>query len=353
MASLRAKAAAVVAAAGLAVAGCAVASHVSELQPHSVTAKSTIDLPRTDMRLGIDVDWYVYSPTGKPPTAKAIKSGAAKTVAYVLAMHANAISISFPFFMHGKDSHKVYGTIRTPTPRDLSVLILDAQRVGLTVSLRPLLDEHSLGMSRTRWRPRNEAAWFRSYRHFLHPYLVIARRHNVAEFIEGTEFSAFETAPGWARLDKWASSIYHGTLACAANWGKVPARICGGVTETVDAYAPQSPGHLLAGWESYDQKLPSGTTLTEVGIAAAPRAYQAPYQYKWAITQPDASIQGRWFTAACHAAQNEHLGGIYFWSIQVGQDPTPPSVTNQDSWSAGPGAQAIKSCFKSLDQDIP
>ncbi len=73
---------------------------------------------------------------------------------------------------------------------------------GMTVSLRPLLANGSASAGPARAGSRsNEAAWFSSYKRFLRPYLILAQHDGVAEFIEGTEFSQFDTAPGWRSLN--------------------------------------------------------------------------------------------------------------------------------------------------------
>jgi hypothetical protein len=231
----------------------------------------------------------------------------------------------------------------------MSVVVNDARKVGMRVSLRPLLANGSVGKSRTAWRPVNAAAWFRSYEAFIKPYLVMAQHDGVAEFIEGSEFIRFDTARGWHSLSKWASKFYHRTLACAADWSRVPARICGGVAETVDAYPPVRRGTLLAGWERYDKKLRHGTVLSEVGIAAAAKAPTDPDRYGWRVKKTDPTVQAQWFAAACHAAEREHLGGVYYWPIGMGK-LHGPTLTDQQAWADSPAASAIASCFRAIER---
>jgi hypothetical protein len=89
--------------------------------------------------------------------------------------------------------------------------------------------------------------------------------------------------------------------------------------------------------------------VTEVGIAAVPGAYAQPYQNYWKAAKLVPAIQVRWFTAACDAARNERLGGIYFWALGLGQTlATPPTIADPTSWVDGPGAKAISSCFLRL-----
>ena len=335
------KTALVAVATGMLVGGCAVAARTGALQPPPVKSRLSITLHQAGgMQLGIDVDWYAWP-------AEDVTTQAAETVAYVNSLNANAISISFPFFMNGTSSTQVRSHPSTPTPAQLSILVEDARRLGMTVSLRPLLANGSIHRSRTGWKPVNEAAWFSSYKRFLRPYLILAQNDHVAEFIEGAEFAAFDTAPGWRSLSNWAKTLYHGTLACAANFSNVPRSICGGITETVDAYPRVKDGSLKAGWDNYDKTLRKGTALSEVGIAAAPEAPTKPFEYHWRVSKPDPAVQASWFTAACYAAQREHLSGIYFWSIGIGPPPLRPTVADQLSWG-GAGAGAIASCFRNI-----
>jgi hypothetical protein len=324
--------------------GCGGASHLRALQPQppkvSPSPKATV--PLKDMRLGLDVDWYTYA--DEPVAAMA-----AQTVSYAQSLHANALAISFPFFMDGVTSWTAHGDESTPTPAELGILITDAQEAGLTVSLRPLMDTGSVGMSRVFWHPSHPREFFAAYRAFLRPYLELAQQDGVAQFIEATEMNEFQNSPLWAHFTDWAESIYKGQIACAANWSAVDPHLCGGhVTMTVDAYKGEPASRLLTGWEKWDAQLPAGTTLSEVDIAAAPQAYRYPWRNSWHISAPDPEVQARWFSAACSAAAQEGLGGIYFWAIPLGT-PTPgPTLATQLRWSGSAGAAAISSCFEAI-----
>jgi hypothetical protein len=350
------------AALALVVAGCTAAGHLKALQPVTtppsppVTRRAVVQPVKSGvMQRGIDIDAYTYP-------GQDIAEAASADVAYIESMHANAVSVSFPFFMSAASSSTVYAKNSTPTPAQLAVLVRDAERAGLYVSIRPLLDESALGIPRVDWSPTDPGAWFASYRRFLIPYAAMAQREHVQEFIVGAEFTMFGASPRWNVLDRAMRSRFDGTLGCANNWGRrvftgngsgVPfSGNCGiGVRESVDAYHPQH-GNLLAGWEAFDSSLPRGTVETEVGIDAVKGAYKRPYQHEWttAVTV-DTSVQAHWFTAACHAAARERLGGIYFWSLGFSQQPaTGPTLTSQGAWAGGAGAQAISQCFLWLEK---
>ena len=160
----------------------------------------------------------------------------------------------------------------------------------------------------------------------------------------------FASSPYWNALDRKIRKVFHGMIGCANNGPTVTAGgNCGrGAVQRIDAY-PQMQPPLLQGWETYDRLLGAGAVETEVGIAAVARAYRRPYRITWPGAALDPAVQAHWFAAACRAAINEHLGGIYFWSIGLSPQPaTGPTSTYLGDWAAGPGAKAISGCFKRL-----
>jgi len=327
------------------VGGCAAASHLKVLQTPSVPSSLPFALPSpssaTAFQRGIDVDFYAYP--GQDVTA-----AADVTVDYVRSLHANAIAISFPFFMTSRYAAGVHAGSATPTPDQLATVITEAQRAGMKVTLRPLLDENALGESRVHLLPVNMPAWFASYQKFLYPYLVMARQLHVSEFILGTELTRFSRSNQWGKLDTATRRIYHGQLGCADNWN-VQTDGCGITGQLVDAYQPLLPP-LAAAWTSYDASFPRGTVLAEVGIAAVDDAWNKPYLHGWPGAALDPAMQAQWFTAACHAATAAHLGGVYFWSLGLSVDQTGPTLADETQWAHSPGASAISGCFASIEE---
>jgi hypothetical protein len=331
----------------LLLAGCAAASHLRALQPAHVPASSPITIPASgrEMQRGVDLDAYTYP-------GQDIAAAARADIAYITGLHANAVLISFPFFVNGRDGSRVYATSATPTPAQITAIVRDAQQAGLQVSLRPLLDEKSIGTVRRAWAPVNQTAWFRSYQQFLIPYAAMADRLNVPVFVVGTELTRFSRSRHWSVLDAELRMRYHGALACVDNWDAPHGTgNCGpGTQQLIDAYHPLLPP-LTSTWDAYDRTLEPGTIEAEVGIAAAPDAYVQPYITHWPITQLDVAVQARWFSAACHAAAAEHLGGIYFWSLGLSQEPSGPTLADQGNWAESAGAGAISACFATLERN--
>ena len=345
------KAIVVAATTGALIAGCTGAAHLKALQPPAVPASHPLFLAKPvappAMRLGIDVDAYTYP-------GQNIPAAAAATVAYVRSLHANAVAITFPFFMAGPGASRVYATGATPTPAQLAVVVRAAERAGLYVTIRPLLDETDLGHARTQLHFAYPAQWFASYERFLLPYAAMAQRAHVGTLVVGTELTNLRKFPDWNLFNAVLRAQYRGTLQFDSNWSGHP-KLAGaggqGIQEAVDAYPPLGKP-LTRRWETYDKTLPAGTIESEVGIGAAPDAFASPWRHQYPGQPITPQTQAQWFGAACHAAVATHLGGIYFWSIGLGTRFSGPTGTSPLNWARSLGAQAISACF-AAEQKVP
>jgi hypothetical protein len=335
---------------------CSAVSRVGALRPPSEATAGVANIARAPftrvaqppIQLGVGIDFYTYP-------GQDVLSAAKKTIAYLKSLHANAISISFPYFMHSPHASAVYASGETPSPAELAQIAGLAEQAGLYVSLRPLLDEFAIGESRTNWKPQDPAAWFASYQKLLLPYAEMAQQTKIPELIDGTEFSVFGHSRLWNGLVGAIRKVYSGALVYDNNWG-IPVRGNGGrgVAEGVDAYEPiavpanASQAKLTAGWTAYDRTLPRGTVELEVDIAAVPGAYLKPYQVSdWHEARLAPAIQVKWFTAACNAVVRAKLGGIYYWGVGLGQSTSiSPSLSEPASWVDSAGATAVAACFQ-------
>jgi hypothetical protein len=338
------KAAGALVAAVVAVGGCGVAAHVGALQPSAVPASPPLHIPGQALpgsfQRGIDIDFYTYP-------GQNVARAAAATVQYVKSLHANAIAISFPFFMTSRYAPGMEAGRATPTPGRLATVITDAQQAGMRVTLRPLLDERALGKARAHWIPADKAAWFASYQRFLTPYLVMAQRLHVSEFITGAELTYFSQSRHWDKLNTAIRRIYHGEIGCADNWSVQPNGCGTAAVQLVDAYQPLHPP-LNAAWRSYDARFPRGTVLAEISIAAVHDAWAKPYLNYWPGATLDPAMQVQWFTDACHAAIATHLGGMYLWSLGLSASQGRQNAVHQSRWANSPGAAAIARCYAQI-----
>jgi hypothetical protein len=327
------------------VGGCAAVSHLGALQAQQAPQSPPLTIPENvavatpAFQRGIDVDAYTFR-------GQDFSAAAAKDVAYAKYLHANALSISFPFFMKNRRSTTVFGTIRTPTTTELALFAADAERAGLYVSFRPLLSEFQIGGNRTTWQPVDLSAWFASYQRFLLPYAQIAQENKVGMFIVGAEFSKFGRSPLWNGLDRALAKVFHGRLAYSSNGPGDLTRATGGrqADKAVDAY-PALSGPSQRAWEAYDRKVPRGAVLTEVGIPAFNGAWRTPWKQRLPGQRFDPRVQVDWFLAACQAAQATRLGGIYFWNLPLSTKLPLTRWDHPGAWAYSVGAAAISRCF--------
>ena len=322
----------------------------AQVDSKSVASATT---SKKNYQLGVDMDFYTYP-------GQDVAEYAEPDVQYVKSLHANAMSVAFPFFVTGPKASSVYASPETPSPAELALIAQDAKKAGLYFSLRPLLDEWNLKqahMSRVAYVPPNMAAWFASYERFLKPYAQMAQKYGIPEFVTGVEFDSFNSSPYWAKLDKYLRKYYHGTLSYSDNWSVDFPKVvnASGVVQTDDAYPMMhepdsaSVARLTRAWDAYLQTRPRGIVLSEVGIAAQTGAYYEPYNVVSNGKPLIPAIMVHWFTAACDAMVNEHEAGLYFWAFSFGQQfNIPPSESSPASFVDGPGQAAISACFKRL-----
>lgn len=310
--------------------------------------------------LGVQILW-VRLPVDTPQT---VGVKARRVIDHAVGLEANAVTISFPFEAASITADAVGAGADTPTPEELAVLVDEAAARGLRVALRPLLDESEfLAADSRNWRgrltPRNRAAWFASYQAFLDPYLRMAAGHPVTEFVLGAEFQALEGDPRWAALAQYARDRFPGTIGYDANWDSPAAQRTRLPTDRVrvDAYPilgvadNATTAELTAAWSEWlRRELPAGgagEVLSEIGIATQPGAFAQPFQYALPGVPLDESVQERWFTAACAAARERGLAGIYWWRLDFHLDlrGADPATDRADSFTGRAGEQAIRRCF--------
>jgi len=321
----------------LALAACGTAAPAS---PTQLTAAP-------HYQFGIDLDFYWHP-------HQDVTTLISQEAAWDRGLGANSVLISFPFYT---DRRTAFAGQDTPSPAVLSEAVRAARSQGLTVGVRPLLDEKNIPPSRTQFRPVNVAAWLSSYQRLAVTYARAAQQAGATRFYVGAELSEFAHDPGWDQLDSAVRGVFSGTLYFSANWvnsrdtSDMPGSGGTGIQVAADAYQGMAvaPSDFAAAWKSKASVLPAGTVLSEVGIAARPGAQWFPYQWRPSNAPLDPQLQKAWFIAACDAVRADHLGGIYFWSVYVGQPlNVPPTPQTANSFVDAPGANAIRACFSML-----
>jgi hypothetical protein len=326
------------------VAGLLIAVMLAACSSAATQIPQATEIPLPSLQLGVDIDFYASPGSNVTPAAR-------EDIAYIKSLHANAVSISFPFYSD-KAGLTVGPLPKTPSVAQLHTLITTAENADLAVTLRPLLNQDVLGKARSHWEPTHLATWFAAYQHFLLPYVSLAQRDHVAMFVIGTELNKFSRAAQWASLRDAIAAVYHGKFAFSNNWQGL-SNATPGLTEMIDAYTPvhlndSASVPALAGALAYwARSLPLGSVLSEVGISAQSGAYTHPWKTGSRTAQIKPQIQVNWFSAACQAVMQDHLGGLYFWPLYFGQS-LPDSRDGPTAWAATPGAAAIAKCFTDL-----
>jgi hypothetical protein len=339
--------------------------------PHPTTATTVRNPWHRGMRqLGIQVYWTANRDDASDAV---VREKAQRIIDYAIALNANSVAVTFPFFTYSLTSNTVYAKPKvTPSPRHIAIFLAVAAKAHIRVTLRPVLNEQVLiARNPLAWRgsiePENRAAWFGSYRKLLLPYVAAAQADHAATFVVGTELNSLESAPQWHTLMRSLRSVYAGQLAYdenqddfAANAVNLPVR-----SNDVDAY-PQfgvpnnaSVALLTRSWDAWLGSHPLSVrrqlTLSEIGLDAVAGSYQEPWAW-WHDTTAapiDTHVQAAWFRAVCNAITAERIGGgIYWWEINFDASRADPRPFESDrlSFLDRPAQHVIRTCFAKLSR---
>jgi hypothetical protein len=224
----------------------------------------------------------------------------------------------------------------TASPAVIAAITRIAQNDDLEVTYRVMFtwSGDSEGIS---------AAWFESLLNAERPYLELAQTDHVTEFIAGNEHTSIEANPGWQSFYTQSARIYQGVLSYAT-WGGRPDYA--GVTDgqldqlppvqdwgitaypIVDLPASAPQASVTGDWETYLRHIPSWAlhrmALDEIGIPAAAGAYKQPWNWAAFNGAADDTVQARWFIAACTAARDLGMRGVWFFAVFLDDDPAHP-----------------------------
>jgi hypothetical protein len=277
----------------------------------------------------------------------------------IVGMEANAIAISFPFFTEPVGAHTLLTDPRTPSPERLGIVVEEARAVGLRTTIRPLLDQTKLNGWRGELAPSDRSAWYAQYRDFLEPYLLAADRDHVDTVAIAAELSEMQSDRQWNALVAWARGIYRGELAYSANWDAYRTAVAGIPVDRVDidaypflgVYSDSNQLSMTRAWEDWLAKTAPDTldrlVLSEVGGAAESKMVDNPARANAPGAPLDEEIQRKWFAAACEAARNRRIAGLYWWKLDLYLDPVlaNPATDRHDTWLGRPSEGAIRECF--------
>jgi hypothetical protein len=285
-----------------------------------------------------------------------------------------SVGLAFPYYTDDISSNSTYfqstcGTnYQSPSPDQLAVIVAAAHAAGLSVFLRPTMDQKALQAENPLYwhgaiTPSNVSLWFANYLTALTPYLEMAQSDHVESFAIASELSSMNKYSNWNSFITAVKKIYTGNVVITDSWSSNGNIIpYAGASLGIDTYRPVSaalgswsPAQLLAGWDTLLKTtvpVPKNTAITmdEVGIVAQSGAYQGPNGADYPLAGHPFSqlVQVNWFTMACAFMKEHAFKGIYFWgpsfSNNAGGLPTAPDMGSLTDIQ--PQAQvAIKNCF--------
>jgi hypothetical protein len=275
-------------------------------------------------------------------------------------LHANAVSLNFPFWESSSFSNDPIRAPMTPSPQRMMAITAIAHHYGLSVQWRPFLFESDLlYQTHDSIRPTNPSMWLKNYWTFLQPYLQAANLSGAASFSIALELrTMLPYLSQWTTIIRRAKSLFSGTLFYSQQ--HLPQVSLPLTARGYDAYQPidlksakdLNVGALTRGFV-YNlhapemQQTPADLTLEEISIPGVPYAYLRPSHFHYGPNVPlDRPVQTEWFEAACNAFYQLHLQGIYYYGIAF--DRYTPNENQSNSvygWLGTPSATAIATCF--------
>lgn len=244
--------------------------------------------------------------------------------------------------------------------------IRDARAAGLKVMVFPIV-RVELQRSPDDWRgtlrPRDRAAWFRSYRRQLLRLARLAAGAGALALSLGSELSTLDVEPdGWTSLAADVRRVFRGPLIYSGNWDHFErvaiydlvdyAGVCAyfALAEREDARRRAVPVAELAGrWqelrarlEQFARAVHRPLLLTEVGYLSQRGAAAWPWQ-EGAAEPVDLEEQRRCYQAFRIVWQEPSplLAGVYFWNWYGWGGPTSRGYTPRGK----PAAEEIKHFF--------
>jgi hypothetical protein len=290
-------------------------------------------------------------------------------IKYVL--RANAVGIVWNFYAPNPYEDIVESTSATLTANNVGILTRIATQDHLLVEYRPLI---LVNGATSQWEgsisPYQAAGWFNNYYRAELPYLRMAQLLGVREFVTETELMRLNSSsPLWSSFFARVARVYHGVISFGAWDGNyfgaapgtqfqtatpqlLPAKYVG-----MDMYwhmnlkASATSAEVAAAWEALFGKVPLAvlrrTAIDETGIQARVGAYTNPQ----ALDRPGAlseQVQANWFTAACATVQRYHMRGVFFFKVDLTDNPVRPA-TSLSTFEGRQGAVAIRDCRRILN----
>jgi hypothetical protein len=341
--------------------------------------------PQTAASLGRS-DWPVLG-AGRPVLgvnlyalsdypAATVRADGTRMIGYIRhVLKADAVAIVWNFYSPNRYGDRVGPTRDTLSARNVGILTRIAQRAGLEVEYRPVI---LVPGQANPWAgliaPYPVQDWFSNYYRAELPYLKMAQRLHVSEFVTATELMELNTSTRWPFFFADVSRVYHGVISYSAWDGNyfghdpsvkgspappfqvarpelLPARYLGmDMYWHLDLPATATTAQVTAAWDGLFAKVPASvlrrTAIDETGIEAREGAYRNPGDLT-AVGRRSEQVQVNWFTAACRMVARYHMRGVFFWKVDLTDNPAHPA-TSLSTFEGRRGVAAISDCARIL-----
>jgi len=328
------------------------------VQASVLSEKVTIALPKGSLGSnGPVVGVNLYALTNY--TAAQTTEYGERTLPYIKnTLHATAVDLVWNMYSPGYASNLVVtNKSKTLTPANIAILTKMAQQDGLYVEYRPLIFVETTGNT---WEgliwPKSRVTWFNNYYEANLPYLKLAQQYHINEYVIGTEMKALTPATQWKSFLARTAKVFKGNISYAQNqyvYFPPNTELPPSTLTGVDMYEPlrkvnpwSSLTKVEAAYDKFFESMPASilrrTAIQETGIEARAGAYLEPPNLTLTGTL-DETIQYNWFTAGCEAVKRFHLRSIFFWKVDLADNPAEPA-DSLSTWEGRLGAVAISHC---------
>jgi hypothetical protein len=311
-------------------------------------------VPNTTTPTVLGVDLY----SDQSYTSAIVQKDGPRALTYITGtLKAKAVGIVWDYVTPWDKSNVVTTSKKTLSVANVEYLTQVAQADGLSVEYRPLIKVLN---GSSPWegyiRPTDPTKWFNNLYNAELPYLKVAQQLHVKEFVVETEMRDMNTSPLWGAFLKRVKQVYGGIVSYAELGNQYyyktrhlfPVRWYG-ITSYPDFNLPDtaSVATLVKAWRKVFATVPGAvlhaTAIDETGIPALDGAYHDPS--KWVTTGTlNETVQARFFASACIAASEIHLRAIYFWNVNLTDDPANPPYPSPTTFEGKLGATAIADC---------
>jgi hypothetical protein len=237
-----------------------------------------------------------------------------------------------------------------------------AKADGLQVAMRPIIrigSPANWDNPNKSWEghlsPASEPAFFASLLKAELPYLKVAKKVHVEQFIVTTELESLRYSPSWASFLTKAQKDCDCTVSYSSYEAQYldnspslpPTKIIG-----VDLYPSlklpnsASQAQVTAAWEESVSNVAESrldrTSMDEVSIRGTAGAYKHPYAWNDG-GKAEPNVQARYFTGACATAARYHMRAVFFYFVPLNDNPASP-IQYPAYFVKNAGSKAIAGC---------